>query len=184
VVGDYEKFRKHIYHTPFPGMALLAHRTLSKYRGISSEEEIAASFAAKVEPGLHFSRKVGSSYGGSNFIGFLGLLAHARDLKPGDGISFFSYGGGSQAEFYGAVLGEGAFRAVDCPGIERHVEERMRLTVEEYEDMENRRRSYLGLSGFVPDRSAPAGAYRNMYEGQKLLVLEQVEDYKRRYAWS
>ena len=74
---DYDAaFKKHIYHAPFPGMALQAHLSLLGRLGLD-KAAATASFREKVEGGLHFAKRLGSIYGASNFVSLLGLLQSA-----------------------------------------------------------------------------------------------------------
>ena len=60
-----------------------------------SKAEIQESFTQKVLPSLRYARRVGSTYGASNFLGICGIAACPTGIKPGERISFFSYGSGA-----------------------------------------------------------------------------------------
>lgn len=176
-------FQKHIYHAPFPGMTRLAHRTLLArwgIQGLAAEE----SFSRKVAESLCFARRLGSCYGGSNFVCLLGLLHAAQDVRRDARVSLFSYGSGCQGEFYGARIGPEAGARIKALQLDRHLDERRRLSVEEYEWMEYARERNVENADFQPGRGNPADAYEALYAGRGLLVLEQVKGYIRRYGWS
>jgi hydroxymethylglutaryl-CoA synthase len=143
-----------------------------------------ASFQEKVSESLHFAKHIGSAYGGSNFVSLLGLLTSAQNLSPGDKISLFAYGSGCQGEFYSGIIGETACEQVRSLNIDQHLNERMRLSVEEYEANESEREKYIDCPDFQTDRDGFDGAYEKLYQGRNLLVLEQVEAYHRKYEWS
>jgi hydroxymethylglutaryl-CoA synthase len=181
---DYGLFRKHIYHAPFPGMTLQAHRTmLNRHDGVD-REQVRDEYERKVAGGLHFARRIGSSYGGSTFVSLLGLLQCSDDLQPGDPISVFAYGGGCQAEFYRAVIGSGAAQAVRALNLDGHLADRRPLTVAQYERLERTRETYADNAAYKPSTDDPTGVYDDLYRGRGLLVLEEVARYIRRYGWS
>ncbi|WP_437786866.1 hydroxymethylglutaryl-CoA synthase family protein [Sorangium sp. So ce1097] len=178
---DYDAaFKKHIYHVPFPGMALQAHMALMG-RFITDKAALRASFDRKVAEGLGFARQIGTSYGASNFVCLLAMLQAAEDLDPGDRISLFSYGSGCQGEFYSATVGPRARAALD---VDLHLRERARLTVAEYDESERARGESIDRRDYQPDRGVPKGFYERCYAGKELLVLKQIGGYRREYEWS
>ena len=178
------EFKKHIYHAPFPGMTFMAHRAMVKRFKPASKAEVKSSFQEKVSESLHFAKQIGSCYGGSNFVCLLGLLHSATDIKAGDKISLFAYGSGCQGEFYSGTIGSAAIERVRSLDLDRHLSDRLRLSVEEYEANESAREKYIDCPNWEPDRDLPNGAYDKLYDGQGLLVLKQVENYHRKYEWS
>jgi hydroxymethylglutaryl-CoA synthase len=172
------------YHTPFPGMAFQAHRTLSNLEGRNPKEEILKSFNDRVLPGLTYARRVGSTYGASNFVGLAGIAGRNGNAKAGSRIGFFSYGSGAIGEFYSGIICEGAESAVSAMNIDASLDERIEVTVDEYEKIEKKREEYIENSNFVPDFSLPKGLFENTYEGNKKLVLKEVKNFYRTYEWS
>jgi hydroxymethylglutaryl-CoA synthase len=184
-VDDYDGyFKKHIYHAPFPGMTFQAHLALLNQLNIFNRETITGSFQKTVLESLTFAKKIGSSYGGSNFICLLGLLASASDLKHGDRISMFSYGSGCQGEFYEAKIGPSACDYVRSLQIDRQLEERRKLSVKEYELNEFARQKGIDCIDYQPSRDWFDNAYDELYKGKEFLVLKEVKDFVRRYEWS
>ena len=182
---DYEgDFKKHIYHAPFPGMTLQAHRTMLNRFQVVQKAAILSSFHAKVSESLHFIKRIGSVYGGSTFVCLLGLLHAAQNLNAGDRISLFAYGSGCQGEFYSGVIGPAACDAVRSLGIDQHLDERLRLSVEQYEAIERTRECYREHRDYEPRDSDPTEAYDEYYKGEGLLVLKHVKNYHREYEWS
>jgi hydroxymethylglutaryl-CoA synthase len=178
-------FAKQIYHSPFPGMTRQAHRTFMEVCGVYDREQIAASYDAKVRPTVHFARRIGSAYGASNVVCLAGLIQSAGEtLAPGDRLSLFAYGSGCQGEFYTARLGPRFLQEVRDREIEARLDERARVSVGQYERLEYSRERALDRADFRPRRDVPPGVFRDLYEGRRLLVLDQVKDYRREYVWS
>ncbi|TBR56979.1 hypothetical protein B4U84_26465 [Westiellopsis prolifica IICB1] len=188
IVGqvDYDAdFKKHIYHAPFPGMPLQAHRTIISRFNIQDKASFKQNYQQKVKESIYFAKQIGAFYGGSNFLCLLGLLNSSTNLNPRDRISLFAYGSGCQGEFYSGFIGSTAQERVAALNLERHLNERMHLTIEEYEEIEIEREKYIDCSDYEPERNLTTNAaYEKMYEGQGLLVLKQLENYHRRYEWS
>ena len=69
-----------------------------------TKPEIRESFTQKTQPSLTYARRVGSTYGASNFLGICGVAMSAQGVKAGDRIGFFSYGSGAIGEFYSGLL--------------------------------------------------------------------------------
>ena len=180
---DYDSlFKKHIYHAPFPGMTLQAHRNLLARFGIkrSVAEE---NYRDKVEEGTYFARRIGSSYGASNFVCLLGTLERAQNLAPGDLVSFFSYGSGCQGEFRHGSLGADAQKHVRALGMEERLDERLELSVAEYEQIERQRHDGADRKDWNPLQGCEH-LHEQAYEGRKLLTLKGVSDHYREYGWS
>ncbi|MEG4225432.1 hydroxymethylglutaryl-CoA synthase [Microcoleus sp. N9_B2] len=182
---DYDAdFKKHIYHAPFPGMAFQAHRDLVSRLTALDKATILLNFQQKVAESLYFAKRIGSCYGGSNFVCLLGLLNSAENLNPGDQISLFAYGSGCQGEFYSGNIGAAGSEMVRSLNLDQHLNERLRLKVEEYEAIESTREKYIDCPDYEPDRSTLNGYYEKLYDTQSLLVLNRVENYQRIYEWS
>ena len=177
-------FTYNIYHTPFAGMAFQAHRTLCNLVRRRNKTEIQEGFKQKVWPSLRFSRRVGSTYGASNFAGLSSLALSSSPLKPGDRIGFFAYGSGAIGEFYSATLCEEARETVKRMNIDEQLDSRRETSVEDYEKIEKLRENYIDNPTFQPDISFPEGWYKTHYEGKGLLVLQEVKDFVRTYRWS
>ena len=177
-------FAQNCYHTPFPGMAFQAHRTMCNLARPRTKLEIRESFIRKTEPSLMYARRVGSTYGSSNFLGICGIVMGAPAMKAGDRISFFSYGSGAIGEFYSGFLCPEARSVVAGMGIDARLDARREVSVEEYETIEKMREQAIEQACFTPDFSLPRGWYDEHYKGKKRLVLRQVKDFYRTYEWS
>jgi len=177
-------FAQNCYHTPFPGMAFQAHRTMCNLARPRAKLEIRESFTQKAQPSLLYARRVGSTYGASNFLGICGVAMSAQGVKAGDRISFFSYGSGAIGEFYSGLLCPEAREVVAGMGIEAELDARREVSVEEYEMIEKMREQAIEQPCFTPDFSLPEGWYEKYYQGRKRLVLREVKDFYRSYEWS
>ncbi len=186
--GDVVDFDSHFahncYHTPFPGMAFQAHRTLLNLARPRTKHEVRESFARKVEPSLRYARRVGSTYGASNFLGVCGIAMSAPGGGDGDRIGFFSYGSGAIGEFYSGTLCPEAREVVGRMRIDDELDARREVSVEEYQRIEQMREEAIEQPCFTPDFSFPEGWYDQHYEGKKRLVLRSVKDFYRSYEWS
>ena len=177
-------FRYSIYHTPFPGMAFQAHRTLCNLARRRKKAEIVASFEEKVLPSLRYASRVGSTYGASNFAGLAGLIKSAEGLNPGDRVSFYSYGSGAIGEFYSGLIGLEAKQRIDEIGIDEALDRRREVTVEEYEMVEKIREANVEQPNVTLDFTILDDWYNRFYEGKGYLVLKDVKDFYRQYEWS
>jgi len=179
-----EHFGYLCYHTPFPGMAFQAHRTLCNLTRKRSKAEVRESFEQKVVPGLKFARRVGSTYGASNFVGLCSLVSGPQDVAAGARIGFFAYGSGAIGEFYSGLVCPEAQETVAAMDIDAALDSRREVSVEEYEAIEAMREENIEQATFKPDFSVAGGWYDQHYRGNGLLVLTGVEDFYRTYEWS
>ncbi|OHD27684.1 MAG: hypothetical protein A2V99_17430 [Spirochaetes bacterium RBG_16_67_19] len=177
-------FAQCCYHTPFPGMAFQAHRTVCNLVRPRGKAEVQESFARKVLPSLLYARRVGSTYGASNFLGICGMVMAVPGLKAGDRVSFFAYGSGAIGEFYSGRLCAGAREEIGRMQIDQALDARREVSVEEYEGIEKAREATIEKPDFTPDFSVPGGWYEQNYRGRRRLVLREVKDFYRTYEWS
>lgn len=177
-------FKKNVYHMPFPGMSFQAHRLLCNLARPRKKSEVVASFNEKNRPALRYSQKVGSTYSGSNFVGLCGVITASEDLKPGDRIGFFAYGSGAIGEFYSGIIGEETEKIIRDMNLDAHLDSRRKVTVEEYELIENTREKCIEKADFVSDLSILDNWFDKYYKGKGLLYLKEVKDFRRFYDWS
>ncbi|MBK7864592.1 MAG: hydroxymethylglutaryl-CoA synthase [Archangiaceae bacterium] len=125
-----DRFSSIVYHVPFPKMARKAHDALREFDG---DREAAKSFEWQVKSGLELPRRVGNLYTGSLYLSLASVLAtDDRDLDNAQ-LALFSYGSGSCAEFFTMKVTPGAQKKVRALGLIKRLEERKRLSVDEYE---------------------------------------------------
>jgi 3-hydroxy-3-methylglutaryl CoA synthase len=177
-------FDYNIYHMPFPAMAFQAHRILCNIARPRSKSEVRESFNAKVLPSLWYARRVGSMYGASNFFGLCGLIKSATDLKPNARVGMFAYGSGAMGEFYSGRICDGAKEIIDGLQFDQALDRRKKVTVEEYELVETRRDELIEKENYTSDFTLLNNWYDTFYSGRRLLVLNEVKEYQRKYQWS
>ena len=185
MTGDFDTyFKRHVYHAPFGGMTWRAHRALLRDWKSLSKAEAWSHFERKSSASLRYGRRMGGTYSSSTFIGLTAMLAQCDDIESGDRISMFSYGSGSCAEFY-SVKACSDSRSVAASGnVDRVLNERRSVTVEEYEALERRRTSLIEEGNYETIDAAHHNWYDRHYRGRGLLVFQGMKDYYRQYAWS
>ena len=183
---DFDKDFVYInFHTPFPGMAFQAHRTLCNKFRRRKKEEVRADFEARVYPTLRFARRVGSTYGSSNLVGICSLMASVDSLPADTRVGFFAYGSGAIGEFYSGLACDGAVDVVRRMNIDAAFDARREVSVDEYEAIEKLRETYIEARNVTPDRSILGDDfYDNTYAGKGKLVLTKVDNFYRTYEWS
>lgn len=177
-------FCRNIYHSPFGGMTFLAHKTLVSSLLALSPADARAHFDRKTLPSLRHLRRIGSTYGSSTFIGLLTLLADDESLTPGDRIGMFAFGSGACAEFYSGLVAPHGRETARAAGLSAILDSRHRVSVEDYERIEQRRTCLVGNGTYTVDTTDPAGAYDACYAGRHRLTLTGLADHVRHYAWS
>ncbi len=170
-----------LYHTPFPGMAFQAHRTLCNLVERRKKSEVREDFERRVLPGLRVAQQVGSTYGASNFAGLMSLLGDQNPPSPGSRIGLFAYGSGAIGEFYTGTIGEHAAERVAQMRVDEKLAARRSVDVATYEEIERRRTSHIEASDFAPDFALPSQLFDEHYRGSGRLVLRSVENFYRNY---
>lgn len=186
-VGDFDFttfFKYNIYHVPFSGISLRAHKLLLRICTEMENEEIAADFEKKVLPSISYSKDIGGTYGGSVFVALLSTVDLVNDLKAGDRIGVFSYGSGSCAEFYSFLYTEKSKAVGAAAGLRNLLENRYKINVAQYEAMENFREQRIKEGDFVPDFNMVEGLYDMAYKGKGLLLYTGSKGFYRNYKFS
>ena len=183
--GDFRSFFDwHVYHMPFAGMALRAHRALAIQASDCTRAEAKEDFQRKVAASTHFTRQMGGVYGASTFIGLLGLVDDAARARSGGRVGIFAYGSGLCAEYHSAQLLPAAAEVAAEAALQDLIDARRPLTVDEYEWAERDRDAGIMAQDHVPDRDGGAAWYDAGYAGRGRLVLNAVRNYQRDYGWS
>ncbi len=177
-------FQYHIYHVPFSGISYRAHKQLLQLDRDRNKAEITSSFNTKVLPSIRYTQRIGATYGGSVFIALLSLVRHAENLQSGDRVSIFSYGSGSCAEFYSAIIGDKAKEVAKRADLDRLLETRFDLSISDYEMFENLRWEMSKHSDFVPDLNLIPGLFESHYRDRNLLIYTGKQGYYRNYEFS
>jgi polyketide biosynthesis 3-hydroxy-3-methylglutaryl-CoA synthase-like enzyme PksG len=172
------------FHLPFAGMVKGAHRTMMRRLYRSSPSEIEADFQRRLAPSLRYGSQIGNVYSAALYLALCSLLDHHTVDRPSR-VGLYSYGSGCAAEFYSGVVRPEGARAVNAMGVTAAVAAREELSIHEYElvsDLSMDRVPGVQNATFDPE---PYGeVYRRCLDGRGLLVLQQVKDYHRVYAWS
>lgn len=178
-------FKRVIYHTPFGGLVRLAHSNILKenYPGIK-RSEIRANFEEKVIKSFKIPRSVGNTYSSTVYTSLVSLLLDDDDVKPGDRIGIYSYGSGSCAEFYSAIVLPEAKEYIKSLGIDEHLDARKELTIEEFDNLAKKRSSHAEKATYETDFDYPKSWYDKYYKGKGKLIFKGVKDYIREYDWS
>lgn len=176
-------FKYNIYHMPFSGLSLRAHKQLMRANTAYDNASIRESFAAKTQPSIRFPQRIGASYGGSVFIAMLSLAHYAESLQAGDAVGIYSYGSGSCAEFYRATVGANAKEIAAQAQLEEQLTKRKQLSISEYEAFENTRLEMMQNGDFQPDLTMAGNVFESHYENQGLLIYRGSKNYYRSYEF-
>ena len=125
-----DRFAALVYHVPYGKMSRKAHRHV---RTLDGDKEPDASFERLVGPSLVLPSQVGNIYTGSMYLALASLLSSSREDLTGKRVGLFSYGSGSCAEFFSAVVQPEAQARVKALGLENLLEKRRALSIPEYE---------------------------------------------------
>jgi hydroxymethylglutaryl-CoA synthase len=176
-------FRWNVYHVPFGGLTLRAHRTMLRRSDIRDANAVAESYRTRTLPSLTYNRRMGGTYAGATFVALTGLV-DASDAEAGDAVSIFSYGSGCCAELYRAHLGARVREVARAARLDELLNQRRALTVAEYEAVERERTGYIDQGNFQPRLDGLDGHYEKAYLGRRLLTFRGMVDFVRRYEWS
>ncbi len=174
-----------LYHSPFGGITLRAHRSVLRALGVTRRDEAREDFEQRVLPTLRYNRRMGGTYGSSVFVSLLGLVdAHADRSLEGRRVTIYSYGSGSCAEFFSGVLGPGAVDVARQARLDALLDERCALDVRGYEEAERERTCFIDTATYRVSTDGMDGWYDRRYRGRNLLTFRGAEDHVREYAWS
>lgn len=176
-------FNYAIYHVPFSGISLRAHKQLMNIHTHASKKEIIEDYNTRVLASINYTNKIGATYGGSIYIAMLGLI-DSLNVKVNDRLGVYSYGSGSCAEYYSALVGENAKQIAQKSGLADMLKNRFEIDVTQYEKLEMERDTNRKLSDYKPNFDSITGLYEKMYEGKNLLVFKGAENYYRQYEFS
>jgi hydroxymethylglutaryl-CoA synthase len=181
---DFDTYFAHlIYHAPSPRMSFQAYRTHCHAVGLRQKSAITEGYRSKVAPSQHYAHRTGYTYNAANFVDLCSLIRNLGSKKAGDRVGFFCYGSGAIGEFSSALICADASGSLN-PGIENALDQRRRVSVDEYENIERSRQQHIDNPNFTPDFSLPNGWYEEHYKGKGYLVLKQVRDFTRIYEGS
>jgi polyketide biosynthesis 3-hydroxy-3-methylglutaryl-CoA synthase-like enzyme PksG len=181
--ADYRaSFNYLVFHTPFGGMVKGAHRTMMRKVAQAKAPEIEKDFEQRVLPGLRHCQRVGNIMGGTVFMALASAIDHA-DCSGPRRIGCFSYGSGCCSEFFSGVITSQSQTRIRARSIGRHLDDRHRLSMEEYESILRASGAVrFGTRNVVLDAAFVPGARRPAPEGQRL-YLRQIREFHREYEW-
>ena len=168
-----------LYHAPFGGITLRAHRAALRSLGQMDHKDILADFEARVEPSLRFNRRMGGTYGSSVFISLLGLVDALGERAQGQRVSIYSYGSGSCAETYSGVLGPEAAAIARQANLGGLLDERRAISVREYEEAERERTAWVDNGDYRVSLDGHDGLLDSRYQGR--LIYRGSTDHVRQY---
>jgi polyketide biosynthesis 3-hydroxy-3-methylglutaryl-CoA synthase-like enzyme PksG len=172
------------FHTPFAGMVKGAHRKMMRVFKKAPTEAIEQDFRGRVMPSLKYCMEVGGAYSATLYLALASLLDNAEINQPRR-VGLFSYGSGCCSEFYSGVVTPEGQKVARKMEIARALARRYSLSMQEYD-----RLSRLGMEfGFgTRSRVIETAPFQDIYDrqfaGKGLLVLKEIKDYIRAYAWS
>ncbi len=170
------------FHTPFGGMVKGAHRTMMRKMAKAVPTEIETDFDARVTPGMIYCQRVGNIMGGTVFLSLASTIDHGRFETP-KRIGCFSYGSGCCSEFYSGIVSPQAQARQKAFKIEDQLNDRYRLSMEEYETLlKGSGAVKFGTRNVKLDFNLIPGVVESC-RGKKRLYLEEIKEYHREYRW-
>jgi len=138
-----DRLARLLYHTPFPKMAVKAHRRLIEldWRAAgqrwakaepTADDSVAASFRELAATGIEAVSHIGNTYTASLYLCLAGLLEREARALAGRRVGLFSYGSGCCAEFFAGTVPNGVESAADA-GLRDLLKARTMIDVAEYE---------------------------------------------------
>lgn len=177
-------FQRLVYHLPFPGMGLVAHRAVLRRLGRTGRAAAAEDFARRCGAGLAHARRMGGTYGASTFLGLMAMLDTDPTIAAGDRIGVYAYGSGSCAELWSGRVGPEARAVVRAAGLPALLDARRQVTVAEYEAVERARGAAIDLGDHTTDRALLGDWYQRYYTAAPHLIFDGTAEHYRRYSWS
>lgn len=180
---DYRKTFQYLsFHTPFGGMVKGAHRTMMRKIAQANSAEIEPDFQERVMPGMTYCQRVGNIMGATVLMSLASTIDNGKFDSP-KRIGCFSYGSGCCSEFYSGIVtpqGQECQRRFE---IERRLNERYRLSIEEYNTLlVGSNIMKFGTRNVKPDFQIIPGALDSC-KGTERLFLEEIHEFHRKYRW-
>jgi hydroxymethylglutaryl-CoA synthase len=134
-----------LYHTPYPKLIKHAHSNVISRLNLKLDGE--QHFQEKVAPFCDFSSRIGNIYTGSLWLAMVNFLENCyaiqedpqknsdKAVASNSGCYLFSYGSGCGAVLMRGLLSREWFSMAKFFNINKMLDNRLRLTVEEYESL-------------------------------------------------
>ncbi|EJQ38408.1 polyketide biosynthesis 3-hydroxy-3-methylglutaryl-ACP synthase pksG [Bacillus cereus BAG5X1-1] len=178
---DYQKtFQYLAFHTPFGGMVKGAHRNMMRKIVKAKPAEIEADFNQRVMPGMKYCQRVGNIMGATVFLSLASTIDQGQ-INTANRIGIFSYGSGCCSEFYSGVITRQGQEHQKRFEIERQLNERYQLSMEEYEMVLSNVVKF-GTQNIKIDSNLVSEAFA-MCQGKQRLILEEIHEFHRKYRW-
>lgn len=172
------------FHTPFAGMVKGAHRMLLRKTKSASPKDIENDFEVRVGPSLSYSVRIGNTCSASLYVALCSLIDNGN-FEVRKRIGLFSYGSGCASEFYSGVISSQAQKKLKQYRLAEALAERYALTMEEYEAVSDCSADRIcGVRDKKFDVSNYDGIYKECFAGRGLLMLDEIRNFHRKYAWS
>ncbi|MNS40796.1 Polyketide biosynthesis 3-hydroxy-3-methylglutaryl-ACP synthase PksG [compost metagenome] len=179
--ADYRStFHYLAFHTPFGGMVKGAHRTMMRKIAKAKNDEIEADFNERVKPGMIYCQRVGNIMGATLLLSLASTVDHARLDSP-KRIGCFSYGSGCCSEFFSGVVTPQGLERQRKFGLQRGLDERYRLSLEEYDAIfKGNRTVRFGTRNLKLDHEWIPGITKG---SSGRLYLNEISEFHRKYVW-
>ncbi|MBZ9609077.1 hydroxymethylglutaryl-CoA synthase family protein [Clostridium estertheticum] len=179
-----ETFDYLVFHAPFGGMVKGAHRNMMHKELHIKGPKIKEDFDKRVAPSLEYCVQVGNVYSATVYLGLCSLIDNA-EIDETKRVGIFSYGSGCSSEFYSGIITPKSVEKLNEMKIKEKLDSRYELSFDEYEDMLDQNVEWLfGLRDKKVDFSKFAKVYDHFFKGKGYLVLTDIDDFHRKYAWS
>lgn len=169
---DLDQVDAFLFHLPFAKMgkkALIGYKTELEEdnRDLTNVDR----WLEKYEPTTILCRQIGNLYTGSLYLSLISYLAYGQ-VQPGQKLGLFSYGSGSVAEIFTAIVGQDFQDNIDIKFIEDMLDKRDEVSPMTYDQtyFDNMYTEKKDASNLTPENFT--GYY-----------LEKVEEDKRTYGF-
>ncbi|MCP4138406.1 MAG: hydroxymethylglutaryl-CoA synthase family protein [bacterium] len=172
------------FHTPFAGMVKGAHRKMMRQQLRAKADHINNDFENRVGPSLPYCVSVGNVYSATLYLALCSLIDNA-EFNNNQRVGLFSYGSGCSSEFYSGIIGPQSKTELREMKIKENLDNRYELTMEEYDSIIDLNMEWIfGIQDKEVNTSEFSKVYDHYFKGKDLLVLKQVDNFHREYAWS
>lgn len=181
--ADYQdSFQYLVFHTPFGGMVKGAHRTNMRKFKKAKPDQIEKDFQERVAPSLEYCQRVGNIMGATTYLALVSMIEKGN-FETAKRIGIFSYGSGCCSEFFSGVIHPESQAIIASLAIEEHLDERVVLSMEEYE-------STFGINSEIKFGTRDVKIDTSLYpkpfskvKGKKKLIFSEIKNYHRIYEW-
>lgn len=151
---DLSDFEALLFHVPYTKMGKKALKVLTEHADESDKVRLMNHF----DPSVYYNKQVGNMYTGSLYLSLLSLLEQDTELEAGARLGLFSYGSGAVGEFFSGIIKEGYREHVLREKHEELLNNRMELSIKEYEEILEQSLSNDGADGYADLETAKTGA--------------------------